>query len=342
MEFLIGSEKKFIEFISNLEGDDKIALISHNDGDGLCSALIISKVVGGAEFIDFIGYSYNMLAPLVEKFKKAKINKVIITDLSVDGEAESIKELEKFADILIIDHHEIVNDLNSKKTTMIKTKSEIPASYTCYNLFSKINKVPCWVGILGTLSDTMHKYRSDNAETLFDDFDFDCPRGNYHDKAILLGNALMYFRGKEAKVFDLIKDVNDFSELDVLKEYSDSIEGEIKFFLDDFEKKKEEKGDLTFYQFNPRYPITSALINIISIKDNDKTYVFVTERKGVLRVSSRNQSGKTNCPELLRKAIEDIPEAVAGGHFKAAGATVPAQYLDKFKENLFKVYDSLK
>ena len=338
MEFLIGSEKQFIEFMSNLEAKDKIALVSHNDVDGICSALIVSNVVGGAESIEFLGYSYNMLAPLVERFKKSKINKVVITDLAIDREAESIKKLEKFADILIIDHHELLSDLNSKKTTMIKTISGLPASYVCYKLFSKINKIPSWIGIIGTLSDNIHKYDSQNADELFDDFEFDSERGNFYDKAILLSNAMMYFRGNELKVFDLIKDIKDFSELDKLKEYSDSIEEEIKYFLEDFEKNKEERGDLVFYPFNPKYPITSALINILSVKDKDKTYVFVTERKGLVRVSSRSQRGDVDCPELLRKASAGIPNAVAGGHFKAAGATIPSQYLNKFRENLFKAY----
>lgn len=46
MKFLAGSEKRFFDFISNLTDKDKIALLSHNDGDGIVSALIASKVLG--------------------------------------------------------------------------------------------------------------------------------------------------------------------------------------------------------------------------------------------------------------------------------------------------------
>ena len=106
--------------------------------------------------------------------------------------------------------------------------------------------------------------------------------------------------------------------------------------LEDFEKNKEEKNDVVFYSFSPKYSINSALVNILSIKNRDKNYVLANVKKDVIKISCRSQSGKINCPELLRKCIQGIPDSVAGGHLKAAGASIPLGYLEKFKENLFK------
>lgn len=336
MEFVIGNEKRFAEFISNLDAKDKVAIIAHNDGDGLCSALIASKVIGNVDSINFLGYSYGMLKPYVSKFKDLKINKILIVDIAVDDEFESIKELEKFADILVLDHHELRKDLNSDKTIMIKTKTKNPVSYLSYKLFSRIAKVPCWLGVIGTLSDNMHKYTEDNAEQLFEDYEFDCEKGNFREEVILLSNVLIYFRDKEFEVFNLLKDAKDISALENLSAYANKVEEEIQFFVNDFENSKESHGDIIFYEFNPSYPITSALINILSVKNRDKTLIFMTNRKGLIHISSRSQNSRHDCPALLRKGIEDIPRSTAGGHSKAAGARFPSEYLSKFKSNILQ------
>jgi len=336
MEFIVGNEKRLIEFVSNLDAKDKVAVISHNDGDGVCSALITKKLVGEIDSIDFIGYSFDMLDKFPEKFKKLKIKKIIITDLAVDEQADKIKEMEKFADILIMDHHPVIADLNSEKTIMLKTKSELPASYVCYKLFSKFSEIPSWMGILGTLLDTMHKYTEENMGAFFKDYEFDSVRTDHREKAILLSNALIYFRDNLNKVFDLLKEVKDFDDLDVLAIYSDQIEKEIQKWLEDFKENRIKKGDIYFYYFNPQFPVTSAVSNILSLQEKDMTYVFVTKRRNMLNVSSRSQNGKMNCPELLKKAIKNIPNSTAGGHDRAAGAKLPAKYFDLFKESLFE------
>jgi oligoribonuclease NrnB/cAMP/cGMP phosphodiesterase (DHH superfamily) len=341
MEFLAGSEKRFFEFISSIEDKDKVALLTHNDGDGVVSAAIVSKVVGKTEYIDFLYYNPDMLKPFVENLKKMKINKIIITDLSVDNELESIKELEKFANILIIDHHESRKDLNSVRTVFMRVPTEYPAAYVCYTLFSKIQKIPEWLAALGILSDKTHRYRKENAEQVFPDFNI---RGkeNLFDTVMNLSMALVYFKGKEKKIYDMLINSKSPEELSSLEKYRKAIEKELSSYMKDYESSKEEFKDLVIYKFKPKHSITSILVNLISVKDANKTFIFIAEIDSELHVSSRRQDGKVDCVRFLQESIKGIPNSTAGGHKPAAGARVPSVYLKKFKENLIRVYSMLQ
>ncbi|MBD3247511.1 hypothetical protein GF378_02730 [Candidatus Pacearchaeota archaeon] len=347
MEFLVGNQKKFIEFISELDADDKIAILSHTDGDGIFSALIMSRVLGKVDFVDFIQYKHNMLEEYVEKLKKRKINKVLISDLAVGGDFENIKKIEKFADILVIDHHELIMDLNSERTTMLKTNTKYPASYICYKLFSKIQHVPCWMGVIGTLSDSTHKYRKENAEEIFDDFDFrGCERKNYFKETVILGNTLVYFKDNVLRIFNLLKDMKEFNNLKNLEKFSDKVEKQINYFVNDFESNKEVHEDIIFYQFKPDYSINSIVSTILSLKHKDSTLIIIKENKNqddktsLASVSCRSQNANRNCPEVLKAGIKGIPNSTAGGHAKAAGANFPLKYIDTFKTNILNILKS--
>jgi len=341
MEFLAGSERRFFEFISSIEDKDKVALLTHNDGDGVISAVIASKIIGKLEYIDFLYYNPNMLKPFIENFKKMKINKIIITDLSVDNELENIKDLEKFANILIIDHHDCKKDLNSVRTVFMRVPTEFPAAYACYTLFSKIQKIPGWLAALGVLSDKTHRYRKENAEQVFPDFSIK-GQGNLFDTVLNLSMALVYFKGKEKKIYDMLLQSNSPDELSSLEKYRKTIEKELSSYMKDYESNKEEFKDLIIYKFKPKHSITSILITMASIKATDKTLIFIADINNELHISARRQDGKIDCVRFLQESIKGIPNSTAGGHKPAAGARVPAEHFRKFKENLVRVYNLMQ
>ena len=341
MELLAGSEKRFFEFISSLTEKDRVALLTHNDGDGVVSAVIASKVVGKPEYVDFLYYTPDMLKPFVENLKKMKINKIILTDLSVENELENIKDLEKFANLLIIDHHECKKDLNSVRTVFIRVPTEYPAAYVCYNLFSRVQRIPEWLAALGVLSDKTHKYRKENAEQVFADFNIQ-GKENLFDTVMNLSMALVYFKDKEKKIYDMLMKSNSPEELNSLEKYRKAIEKELSSCMKDYESNKEEFKDLVIYKFKPKHSITSMLINLASIKASDKTFVFIADINNELHVSARRQDGRIDCVRFLQESIKGIPNSTAGGHKPAAGARVPSEHFRKFKDNLVRVYNLLQ
>ena len=152
MKLEIGSEKRFFDFIKNLNEKDKIGLISHTDLDGIVAAKVINMVIK-ADIVKFLSYS-ELNMELIKEIKKNKINKVIFSDLYIEN-LDFIKELEKFASILILDHHVAKTDLNSDKTIFIKGEEGYCAGYLCYELFSKLQDIEKidWLVVCASISD---------------------------------------------------------------------------------------------------------------------------------------------------------------------------------------------
>ena len=339
MEFLAGNEKRFSEFISNLNEKDKIAIISHTDPDGICSAVIASKVLGKIDYIDFVNYEQGVYLKVLENLRKNKINKVLFLDLVVEGEKQSILEIEKFAEILIIDHHPFLIDLNSSKIIFIKTKSEIPATYMCYYLFSKIQKIPSWIPVLGIIDDMPQKYSEKNCEDVFADFNLEKFQCDLWRVVSDISLTIAYFKGKEKKAYNLLVKAQNPCELGIEK-FAEKVKKEYLFWLEKYEKEKEVYGNLVIFSMKPKYAIKSLLINKISSENKDNIFVFIREEEP-LSISARCQDKKISCPLLLQEAVKNIPDSQVGGHVAAAGARVPRKYLSQFKQNLIKSHQEL-
>ena len=343
MEFLAGNEKRFADFISNLNERDKIAILSHNDRDGICSAVIVSKSIGNPDYVGIIPLDLFNLPEIISELKKKKINKIIICDLAIFDSKELLKKLEEFAELLVIDHHPFMEDLNSERITYLKADTHYPAAYICYYLFSKIKEIPEIFGVLGTLCDTDYKYNENNAETIYDDYGFKSKKQNLWEIARNLTYAIIYFKDSNPKkVYDILMGDNYLENLKKLEKYSKIILDEIESHTKDFEKNHDEYKDLILYLYKPKFSFASILSTIISLRDFSKTIILAYEKEGRIRMSCRRQDGKVDCNRLMRLSVEGIPDSKAGGHFKASGGDIPKESFEKFKENLFRVYDSLK
>lgn len=337
MEFIFGEEKKFFQFFGDLDEKDKIAIFSHNDADGIMSAVIASKVLGKIDFIKFLDYTPDSIKLNILELKKKKINKLFIFDYSCENEKEAILEISKFCNVLILDHHQWKTDLNSEKIIILVGEDNYPASYISYYLFSKTQEVDSRYAALGICSDLPHKYQENNIQSIFQDFNLKKKEINLWRSMNILSLSLIYFKNMEEKVYGLLMENSGFS-LSSLEKYSNIIEKEINKYFLDFEKNKEEKNKLVFYSYSPKYTINSYLITSLSLKNKDKIFVFICNYNGDLRISARNQNKNVNCLTLLEQACKDIPNSHPGGHIAAAGVKIENRYLDKFKNNLFNLF----
>ncbi|MBM3233877.1 hypothetical protein FJZ19_02160 [Candidatus Pacearchaeota archaeon] len=339
-EFIAGDEKRFFEFIGNLQEKDKIAIISHTDPDGICSAVIASRIIK-PDYIDFINYQQGIYFKVVENLKKRKISKVFFLDLVVEGEKEAIREIEKFAEIVVIDHHPLTADLNSRKTIFLKSESRFPATYLCYYLFSKIQKIPSWIVAVGIIDDMPQKYNEKNCNKVFLDFEIERFQCDLWRVVSDISFAIAYFKNKEKEVYDLLMRARNPEELKI-NEIVKKVRKDYEFWLDRYKKAREVYGNLIIFTMNPKYAIKSFLINkISSISENkDKAFIFIREEEP-LSISARCQDKKINCPVLLQEAVKNIPKTQVGGHVAAAGARVPRKYLSDFKKNLIEAYKKL-
>lgn len=344
-------------FASNLSKKDRIAVIFHTDADGICSGIIASKTVEricGKKPVLHLQpepSEVTISEKMVFELKKRNVNKVIVTDLNVDQEPGRIKAIEKFAEILILDHHEIRADLNSQKTIMIKPQmlskaspSKYPASKLAYDMFSRHCDISdlAWLAAIGIYGDVSEaEWREFISETL--------EKSKIGEGQISMAGALIvYARSYDEangpiNAFDALYSANSIS--DVLKskllDYSQKIEEELAYYI---EKRHESaqiypEKKLLIYEIRPKYSIKSELSNRLSRTFYPDWTCVIMQLKGeTAGISARNQSGGVSMNDLMIRATKGIPDSSGGGHIQAAGASFPniPKWVSEFKKRVLE------
>jgi len=350
MKFIYGSEKDFIEFVSGIEDKDRVAVFTHNDLDGIVSAIFIEKILGRLESLDFVWYTKEMLEKRIENLKKKRINKVIFLDLCLEFEEKEIKEIEKFADVLIIDHHKWNKDLSSEKTKLILTYQENIPSFVCYNFCNKIQNFQNldFLVAIALISDYVFIY--DKAREFIKKVENkynlrknkDVKKSELWELTLKLNSSNIYFKNKKdgmKRIYNMIKKIkkiHDFSQFDKCDRI---IKKEFERLERDFKKNREVYDWGYIYYVRSKFKMGSPFSTKMSEEEKDKLYIILAEGsdKNIIEVSARNQSREYNCAEILKRAVEKLERGHGGGHIPAAGAQFLKKDLKKFRENLLRI-----
>ncbi len=341
IELTVGSERDFSGFIMKLNEKEKVALISHTDLDGLVSAKIVDKVVD-ADIVEFVDYE-ELNDKLIEKLKKKKARYIIFTDLLIK-DANFIKEIEKFADILIIDHHPFQIDFNSSKTAFLNCNGikNYCASYLCYYLFYKIENLEKfdWLAACASVADFCFIDNADWMQNVYNKYGDEYfvengkirKEGKIWDLMWKLTLILIYYEKNLKKVFDAINE--RFGEVGGLDKKAVEVQKDIDQAVELFEKKKQEIKEGYFLEIESKFRIKSIVSNIISVKYWDKTIILGKIEGDRYYLSARRQDWKRNIGELLEKLTSGLEGANAGGHIAAAGASFLLKDREKFLRRL--------
>lgn len=322
-------KQQALNFLENIESTDKVALIFHDDLDGFASGILLYDYLIKKGCGDIKYYIFSLGKSKLETINLEDRQKIILADLGPNTVAQEINKLAETKQILYIDHHKQDVEL-SKNIIKYLNEGAIPASRLTYELVGG----KYWLSVSGTITDFGDKYQEnkDFIEKFFKDnnLDFESTKKNIIYK---ISYFLIYFEKDYKKAFDILQKVNSIEETKQILKYIQPVEDEDKKFIDDYEKNKEKLGMINYYFFSPQFEIKSVVTTLISIKSNEDIFVFATPHKESIRLSARCQSGKYDMSDLLKSAISGLI-GNAGGHSKAAGATIQAKDLEKFKNNL--------
>jgi nanoRNase/pAp phosphatase (c-di-AMP/oligoRNAs hydrolase) len=150
-----------------------------------------------------------------------------------------------------------------------------------------------------------------------------------------IGSALVYYGNDLMKVYDLVKE----GDLTEIKKVHKIIDAEIMKSVSRYNKEAEfyPEKNLYFGYFNPKFHLVSPISTIVSRQDSNKIYIFASDTENnMIKISARNQSGKEDVNLLMKKGINGLIGAIAGGHQKAAAGSIRKQDLNKFKENILR------
>ena len=341
IEYLIGKEQDFYDFVDGITKKDKVAIVSHTDLDGISSALFLQEILKSIgikpKVLEFVEHGAGAFLKLPEEFKKKKITKIFMSDISESADYENFEKIKSQFPIFVIDHHP-----SDKKVldNILKTKTEHCAAWIIYNLGSKITNLEKWRNLVSATmlvefsfnNKNNFNFLKNNFPDLTKDNLMDSEPGNLSET---INAGITYFKGKTRKIFDLVLK----NKTKKLEKYHLIIQKEIQNLIGEFKKKAEfySEKNLYFYYAHPKFSLTSAVATILSLEFNDKTIIIasdIKEDKNFIKVSSRNQSGKVNLNELMKKGIEGLENATAGGHIKASAAKFLKKDFEKFKQNI--------
>ncbi len=357
---MFGILKKYFElfrsYVLQIQKTDNVAIMYHTDCDGVCSCTIVKKTLKYLLGKDAFIFTQKqgkiaVTTSTIKLLKKNKINKFITVDMAVDEDPEKIKKIEKFADILIIDHHIKKADLSSAKTTFIKAQdfapgiqpSKNPASKMCFDLanfmindrkFINELKYVSSIGISGDMGYDFwseKKFLAKESKEKITKIDhiissYLSAKGNYNTIVNILEEEDI-----ERKINKLLVENKDISK------YYFVIQKELERLILEMEHRayflKSDKGEvkLVFYRIKSRYSIKSILSNKLSSEYFPESTVVIEKKGGF---SARNQTFKISMNDMVKSATKNIDNSSGGGHIPAAGGYVPDDKVDEFFRNV--------
>lgn len=340
-DWVFGNEKRFYDFIGSLN-EGKILLVSHTDLDGIGSARIIDEAVKSDEQL-FLNYP-ELEEGFVDRVKEREPKKVIISDLFFKAKNNAIPEIEKFADVLIIDHHSPERDFSSEKTVHMNAQNSC-AAYLAYYLFSRSNNLEKldWLAACSTIADVAYRHKPEFMREVFEKYGdkFETlpdgqirKSGSMWDAQWKITLALVATEPDYKRVFDSLS--GKFGDIGDLEKLTLEVQREYDSLLSKFDNEREEISGGYLWELDPHYKITSLLTSEVSFRYQNKTCIFVSPlSKGEgYKFSARRQDGAVDLNKFSGDLIKGFPNSTAGGHPRASGGSFPKEYLAEFKKRL--------
>ncbi|MCD6477563.1 MAG: DHH family phosphoesterase [Candidatus Aenigmarchaeota archaeon] len=352
--FRQGLLEKALKFISLLEN---YSLVYHKDADGVCSAVLLSKVKNPTLSSPNDSNGIKISDSLMERLNE--LPKAVFTDLPVDQMPyERIK-----VKTLVIDHHIPTRDLNNYDNFIHLNprfkmpNAYLPASYLVYRILEKkyknIKKYS-WIAGVGVVGDR----GTNSCRDLIDVIERDYPelliKDKYNPKK-MWSSELGFFsklidsskgvkgiRGimKSYEIFLNAEKPEDIKNTELMNYYR-RFQRELENLIMDFRYHSEffPETNAYMYRIESKYNIESTLSTVLSEKNPDAA-IFVYRIKNGLHISARCQTGRINVADVLRNLSEGIGSG--GGHPQAAAASIRKEHANRFLERLRNYLEGMK
>lgn len=341
IDYLVGSKRDFLDFLDSIGLYDKVAILTHNDLDGLASGLFLEKIleVKGikVDYIQFLDIRSDMVKEASVKLNELGITKVFFSDLNVESiDYEGFEDLKREKGVFLIDHHptrENIKDISN----MVKTSSEDCAALVTFVLGGDFLDSELWGWLVCSAIFADYAFRSEKNLKFVQSFYPEVTLENISSSipglnARRISSALIYYRNDIQYVYNLVKERN----IDELSEIHELIEEEVYKMVDNFSENKEyyPQNEIYFYEIKSRFDILSYVATLIGGTDPEKNFLFMYRTKDFVKFSARSSGLKLDMGHLMNEGTEGLPNSEGGGHVPAAAAKVPEEYVEIFKERI--------
>jgi len=335
-------------FVKELSDSDRILVLYHTDVDGYCSGSIMISVLErlGLKNYEASGVVIGDVETLMKTQKVKKFNKIIILDLDVPDIQNHLKRLG--VNSLIIDHHVLKKNINSRKLIYVNPRIENektyqPTSYLVYKIFKNVIGIEDkeWLAVLGSVAD----YAFDDCKDLIEEYTTakskdDVPKTRFWRAGEMTYSAILS-TGDDSKqglspdgvlkILNESENIEDLMSNYKIKQAEDRFDKILEKHKQEFWKNAETFGNVVISTIRPSVKrVGSPIVTKLSIENHDKI-IFLLERRGNgFKIHARAKSDSLHMGELMRKCGN------GGGHKGAGGGFILIGELKKFKECVLK------
>lgn len=351
------------EYLDQIKEDDDVVILHHWDMDGISSSAIISKILEKTRGkpADTVKIPSQRAYHLEEEDEELieQADKLIILDFNLEAEELEQVQEELNTPVLVVDHHEFdeipeqvafVNPRQYDKEVYIPCSKITYEIATLYEMEDEIR----WIAGLGIIQDfgadsspEIFQKLKEGHQALFpeeitqENLAKKCEYGRYSSVLNIKPYKNSHHYSKLA--YKALMKSKSLEELEAQEEYRKvykvylEMQDEFNRVMEDYEEEREidRENMIIFFELQSDFNITSSIATNMSTKTPDWIHLVIQE-KDEINISARCQSGRVNLGELLLEALpEEALEdgAEAGGHKKAAGASMKEEYLPEFKQN---------
>lgn len=358
------AEKKAVAFLKNACEEDRILVLGHGDGDGVCSIAILCeflkrKNVPWKRKVLFDAERAGPAQETMSVFEEFRPTKIIMADFPVQGKlTDFIKQFRGIKEALVIDHHNRVPVQSDYITlfdprTFTEDDSQVFAcAYLAYYLCSLAGDVSglSWVAAIGSRADWVFDKNSALKEALKKEFVFMRTDGLNPLADDLVGiidfNHFMGSKEYEDEVFRLIDE--SVAQKNPLLFLSEKHRFENLFEM--FQNKKAVLYDSVSSEVAGAKKLSDRIVvldmkqsegsrtiaSVVAVKYLDCLVVVCSQSDKYpekINMSVRNSSGEFDCGKVVHSAMRGL-DGFGGGHPYAAGGTIVKTDVDRFFKNL--------
>jgi len=340
------------DFIKHCTPSETTIVYHGGCGDGLAAAAILLKT-----FQKLFGEipKTKFASPGVVAKLNIHSKYIIFVDVAIDKEKEYILGLAKNSNILVLDHHLIVNNLNEFGIPFVHPDlfSKIPGvrypgAKLAFDVCSILadTKDMDWIAAIGLIHDVGAEHWKPFMDKVFIKYkELGKITYTYSGKIgelvsiITAGQELRKGNELALKVLleaDRPSDILDakIPEVEDLLEVNKGREEELKYYVANWEKLADynRKLNLVIYDVELKHKISSALSTALSKRHPDLTFIVMNqESPSVLKLNFRQTLEKVDCNWLAKASTEPFG-GNGGGHKPASGGRIHPKYKEKFKE----------
>ncbi|MBI3413316.1 MAG: DHH family phosphoesterase [Candidatus Aenigmarchaeota archaeon] len=348
------------DWLKQIRKSGLVVVVYHRDSDGICSAVMMSKILkyvgcSSVKTIPCDPATPAVTPPLMKSLSELQPDYLIFVDMAVDQDPNPLILLKQKYDtkVIVIDHHPVSMDLNMIEIKHVNTRSAdatayLPASYMMYRIAGKIStelaKDYSWISLIGTIGD----HGIDGCQDLVKEFsaaygkiattqkDFAKTKYGKASEYIMSAKAADDDGIEKARmILERVISVDAFLASEMLKEWHAEIQAVINYMVNNFEKDAElnPNANIAIYTIKTQIRIESVVASIISDKFPRMTVVVCRESGDRIGCSLRNQKS-VDVGSLAKTAIAGLKDARGGGHPQAAAASIKKTDWITFKNAL--------